>query len=185
MPQRPANYDATEALTDPNSASAQHLREMDAYRTSYDMYQIENSARQDVLIEKLTGYVTNEQQKQVQAKRREEVKSQSLSRFQTRGLSTKDAAELYNKIEQAYTADAETGADIFVDLFKGNSNGSESKTLIPAGGGGRRKLPENILLPPGVGTTTGHPEVSKSKAFMKSIEGANQTRKIILNREKK
>ena len=175
-PQRPVRYDATEALTDPASESARYMNAMDIYREEKDVYQ-------DGIIANLTGYVANDQQSKLQLKKREQVKSQSLSRFQTRGLSAKDATQLYEKIEQAYMSDADTGADIFVDLFKGgNSNGSELvNSKIPLG---KRKLPDNIFIPPGVNTSTAKPVESKSKSFMQGIQGANQTRKIILNRTK-
>ena len=145
-PQRPVRYSATEALTDPESESAMYMNAMDAYREAKDVYQ-------DTVIDKLTGYVANDQQSKLQSRKRDHVKSQSLSRFQTRGLSAKDATKLYDQIEQAYMSDAETGADIFVNLFQsGNSNGNA--VVKPKTNLGRRKLPENILMPPGVNTST-------------------------------
>ncbi len=90
---------------------------------------------------------------------------------------------MYDKIEQAYMSDADTGADIFVDLFKGGKLDG-SKSVSPKIPSGKRKLPDNIYLPPGVDTSTAKPVESKSKGFMQSIAGGNQTRRIILNREK-
>ena len=177
-PQRPVNYDSAEALTDPNSESARYMNQMERYREDKDAYQ-------DAVIAQLTGYVSEEQKTKVQQRRREEVKSQSLSRFQQRGLAAKDAALLYDQIEQAYMSDAETGADIFVNLYKGaNSNGSDPKKPVSPNTG-RRKLPENMIMPPGVNSSTAKPAESGTKSFMQSIQGGNQTRRIILNREKK
>lgn len=174
-PQRPADYDYTLGLSDPTSESGRYLTAMEMYREQKDAYQ-------DAMIANLTGYVNNEQQTKIQQRRREEVKSMSLSRFQQRGLNAQEASSLFEKIEQAYMADAETGADIFVSLFKGgNVNG---KNTIPANAG-KRKLPENIILPPGVNTSTAKPVESTTKSFMRDLEGRNQSRKIILNREKR
>jgi hypothetical protein len=177
-PQRPVNYDSSEAVTDPNSESARYLVQMDRYRDEKDAYQ-------DTVIAQLTGYVGEEQRTKIQQRRREEVKSQSLSRFQQRGLTAKDASQLYDQIEQAYMSDAETGADIFVNLFKGgNSNGSDLTKSVSTNTG-KRKLPDNIILPPGVNASTAKPAESNTKSFMQSIQGGNQTRRIILNREKR
>ena len=177
-PQKPANYDYTEALTDPQSESARYLIAVDRYREEKDAYQ-------DAMIANLTGYVSNEQQVKIQQRKREEVKSTSLSRFQQRGLNAQEATALFDKIEQAYMSDAETGADIFVSLFKGGKlNGSDAKNPAQTNTG-RRKLPDNIIMPPGVNTSTAKPNESTSKSFMQGIQGGNQTRRIILNREKR
>ena len=74
-PQRPASYDYTEALTDPNSISAQYMHDIETYREQNDAYQ-------DQRIAQLTGFVSNEQQVKLQQQRREQVKSHSLARFQ-------------------------------------------------------------------------------------------------------
>lgn len=178
-PQRPASYDYTEALTDPNSISAQYMHDIETYREQNDAYQ-------DQRIAQLTGFVSNEQQVKLQQQRREQVKSHSLARFRERGLTAKDATKLYDSVEEAYMADPETGADIFVNLFKGGKNpdGSElspSRKRVPA----KRKLPDDLILPPGVGSSTVTPVPTQSSSFMKAIAGKNQTRRIILNREKK
>lgn len=177
-PQRPANYDYAEALSDPTSESARYLAAIERYREEKDAYQ-------DAKIAELTGYVSNEQQAKIAQRKREEVKSMSISRFQQRGLNGQEAADLFNKIEQAYMSDAETGADIFVSLFKGGrvATGSEKNPVNNTNG--RRKLPDNIIMPPGVNTSTAKPAESTSKSFMSSIQGGNQTRKIILNRERR
>lgn len=175
-PRKPANYDYAEALTDSTSESARYLAEVDRYREEKDAYQ-------DAVIANLTGYVSNEQQTKIQQRKREEVKSMSLSRFQQRGLNAQEASNLFDRIEQAYMSDAETGADIFVSLFKGGRvNGSKE---APVNNNGRRKLPENIIMPPGVNTSTAKPTESNTKNFMQGIQGGNQTRRIILNREKR
>jgi hypothetical protein len=177
-PRKPANYDYTEALSDPQSESGRYLAEIDRYREEKDAYQ-------DAVIANLTGYVSNEQQAKILQRKREEVKSMSISRFQQRGMGTQEASDLFDKIERAYMSDAETGADIFVSLFKGGrSNGSDAKNPV-SNNAGKRKLPDNIIMPPGVNTSTAKPAESSTKSFMQGIEGANQARRIILNREKR
>ena len=174
-PQRPIGFDFAEATSDPNSVSAKYLNDMEKYREDKEIYQ-------DTVIAQLTGYVSNEQQARMQAARREEAKSKTISRFQARGMSPQDAVSLYDKIEQAYISDPETGADIFTSLFNSGKNGSDMK---PANKNVRRKLPDNIILPPGVSSSTAKPNESGSKSFMGAIAGGNQTRKIIMNREKR
>ncbi len=164
-PQRPANFNYADAMTEPESESAKYMTNLEAYRQKKDELR-------DQTISLLANQIQEEKRiKQMQLEN-ERIKAETLGAFNKEGLSPEEANDLYEILRTSLTSPKiEDGAKQFTKWYKLDKTQPNKKSEQFD----KRNENHQIALPPGVNAGGGLPGESESSEFIGGLGGRKKT----------
>lgn len=176
LPQRPSNFDYTDALTDPDSLSGKYQAAERQYFIDLAAYQMqENQILKQEVQQVQKRFQSEDEIKQIQLNAAQ-AKAQTIAKFKEKGLDDSDALQAYNMFNKLYNeTTTDEAADQAVKMYR-LLNPKSPKTKIP------RTNREEYPTPPGVQSGGGLPTEEFEDEFMsqaggRTKEGLFDTRK--------
>jgi len=170
LPPKPANFDLTEAVADPNSESGRWYQQFLDYQQKVSEY---NTKVTQELMRKITA--EEEMKRRIQEK--EQFKATVIANLRENGLEDDDAVGAYNLLEAIMTSDVKNGAKLLAKAVKGEAlNLLKNKNINSAL---PKKPKASDFLPPGIESSGAVPGETYEKQFISEIKGGNKTNKIL------
>lgn len=166
-PQRPSDFDLTDAVTDPNSTSAKYQNALESYEQKKDEYFTKKDSIRDKELNSLKSKLVEADRLKMAQEQREFQKAHTIGAFQKEGLSPEESVDLWKILDGAFSAPIDEGSKVFAEFYKARkSKPSDKEKQFD-----KRKDKREQFLPPGYEGAGGIPPDDDSEKFMKEMGG--------------